>query len=151
MTIQNFLRMLMTFLVSMACGSASFEIADYINRVGYAFDMRRALLIGAVFGVAWIPASYFAKKSFVSAALVGCMMPILVPLATIIGIWLVFFVIAFGYVFFPIGIFNGFLVYTIWYRARQIKKESERDLSDLMHCQKRPLASVDPYQPPRIQ
>lgn len=145
---QSFIRIVLTFLVSMVFGSVSFEIADYINRSSYVLDIRRVLLIGTIFGIAWIPASYIARKSIVLVAVVGCLTPLIVPVATVIGLWLVFFVIAFFYVFLPIGFFNGLIVYAVWYGAKRITKESEREANDLANSRQQYLQSDNPYQPP---
>lgn len=141
-------RVFLTFVVSGTLGAISFEVADYLSRRAYELDALRPMIIGTIFGAAWIPASFLARKSLVGAILIGCAMPILVPIFTVIGVWLVFIVIAFFYVFIPIGFLNGLIVYMVWLHSKQTPTQDVSGDSGLSSCRAAGLASDNPYEPP---
>ena len=78
-----------SFLLKFAFGflfnSFSYECADYLGRASYTFEFGSVVLVGTVFGIAWVLFGRFAERSPLCAVLIGAVMPLAVPLLTIVG------------------------------------------------------------------
>jgi glucan phosphoethanolaminetransferase (alkaline phosphatase superfamily) len=106
-----------SFLLKFAFGflfnSFSYEYADYLGRASYTFEFGSVVVIGTVFGIAWVLFGRFAERSPLSAVLIGALMPLAVPLLTIVGFIGIYFVILFWYVFIPISVLNGIAIFSV--------------------------------------
>jgi len=105
-----------SFLLKFAFGflfnSLSVQFAYYMGNASYTFNIGSVVVMGTVFGIAWVLFGRFAERSPLGAVLTGVAMPFAVPLLTIVGAWGIYFVIYFWYVFIPISVLNGFAIFS---------------------------------------
>ena len=104
------------------------EIAAWLNSPAtyYEFMLGRGSLVGAVYALVWaLLVPLVASGGVVRSLLLGAVSWFLACVVSVVGIWAVFYIFIFWYVFIPAGVFLGGLTWlltrrsTAGYRKRQ--------------------------------
>lgn len=112
---------LAVFVVSATFGMVSVYVAMLLN--GSGVFVPAMMLAGLANGAAWVLAVQFVPFNFFAYSVAGCAMPIICCVTTVVGIGFLPMVIYWWYVFFPLSVANGVVLYLCTPSEKAMRKK----------------------------